>query len=1064
MTSLKKTLAVICALAVMAAAVIIPLSAFTGSSATMPETLTIIEDFETGTDGWQSVGSGGTYATSTDYGYGTTGNSLKVEVNGGWQGAKIQSCGYDIVNDGIAFWIYLPQNVAAGKTFAINIRVGTAWGDQATKYEAKIPVSDLTAGEHVITIPWSDFVLKQGSTTLTAGNLITQFELTTNAFPIVYYIDQIGMYKGEGTQSTFVPSTVKMPDNYKVIDDFNKASSLNWSATNKATMKLSADRGYGSTGKSAHIKWNEAGWSGFKTSSAQNITMTGDGLAFWVYNAGAKISDLVVVLNCGGTKFEKKVTFEQGEQVFTIPWAEFVNGTVGAFDTSKTVNQIEFTKSVASAEYYIDELSCYSSYIESTLDMPKDFTVIDDFNGENTLAWAGTNKAEANFKISAERGYGSDGKSAHISWSEAGWSGFKTAGGKNIAITGDGLAFWAYNAGSELTNFAVVLLQDGVKYEKKITLTAGEAVYKIPFADFKKNDASVDTTKTVSQIEFTKSAGSADYFIDQIGCYADLKKPAVSTIVFDTSTKCSASAIGGGGKGNSGGMDSVKWKLYDIENDPRFVRAGWFVADDVTAGIFQFANVTNIGTLTAADISSAYEFGNLVFWIKSEAANRSLKVALRDTNSGKYSDYIKFTVTEANKWQQVTISIKDLLASGTTLTEKPDFLKSINAVAFTGQGLTDSFKLGETFKIAGLRIYDSDVPDYSEYADLDTEATQPADDGSYATDSELMGRVSFEKDSYSGNSNFGKVEKVKYNEFAEELAGIKLTAGTGIKDVGMATKGLSIWFGNAKETLTVDASTLQDGYFSMWVRSNRAGMSFYWFIMDDTDNDAKTTVVQVYTIKEANKWEEVRVRLSDISGKGMLDLEYLTKIQIRTGYGAFNWRYPYAGEQWLNTGDVLEVTAAMITEGKPINPFETKMSSIAPDADDDQGGDTGDDNTGDDNTGDDNNTGDNSDDNTGDNTGNEGSTPEGDGTENEGTTPEEDGTENEGTENEGTTPEDDGNENEGTTPDNNDTDADSDVNEKPFNVWPIVIGVVAGILGLAVLVIIIAIVLKKKKA
>ena len=1054
MTSIKKTLAIILALTVLSVAVIVPLSAFTGSTATMPTVFTLIEDFDDGATGWNSVGSGVVFAPSDEHGYGTSGQSLKVDINGGWQGAKLQSCAVAIENDGLAFWLYIPEAMPSGKNFVVNLRVGTTAGDYGTKYEGVVPSATLTAGEHIITIPWSDFVLKSGSLTLTSGNLITQIEYTTNiGAGHTYYLDQVGLYKGQGTQSTFIPSTVKMPDNYKVIDDFNKASALSWAATNKATMELSADRGYGATGKSAHISWNESGWSGFKTSSNQSITMTGDGLAFWVYNAGAKITDLVVVLNCGGTKFEKKVTFEAGEQVFKIPWAEFTNTTAGAFDVSKTVNQIEFTKSVASANYYVDELSCYSSYIGSTLDMPDNFTLIEDFNGENTLAWAGTNKAADTFKISAERGYGADGKSAHVSWTESGWSGFKTASGKNIALTGDGLAFWAYNAGGELTSFCVVLLQDGVKYEAKITLKAGEAVYKIPYTDFVKNGTAVNTTKTVSQIEFTKSAGSADYFIDQIGCYSNPKKPAVSTIVFDTSTKCSASAVSGNGKGNSGGMDSVKWKLYDIENDPRFVRAGWFVADDVTAGYFGFGNVTNIGTLVAADVSSAYDFGNLVFWIKSEVANRKLKVTLYDSTAGKTADYVEFTVTEANKWQQVTIPVKDLLASGTTLTERPEFLKSINAVAFTGQGLTDTFKLGETFKIAGLRIYDSDVPDYSEYADLDTEATQPADDGSYATDSELIGRVSFEKDSYSGNSNFGEVKKVKYSEFAEELAGIKITAGSGIKDVGTATKGLSVWFGGEKETASVDASTLQDGYFSMWVRSNRAGMSFCWFIMDDTDNDAKTTMVQVYTIKEANKWEEVRVRLTDIAGKGMLDLEYLTKIQIRTGYGAFNWRYPYAGEQWLNTGDVLEVTAAMITEGKPINPFETKMSSIAPDLDDNQGGNTGDDNN------DDNN--DNTGDNIGDNSGNEGTTPEGDGTENEGTTPEDDGTENEGT-----TPEGDGTENEGaedTTPDNSDTDTNAD-DDKPFNVVPIIVGIAAGVLGLAILVVIIVLIAKKKKA
>ena len=365
MTSMKKTLAIICALIVMAVAVVIPLSAFTGSTMTMPETFTLIEDFETGSDGWQSVGSA-VFATSEDYGYGTSGSSLKVELATGWKGAKIQSCAHAIVNDGLAFWIYLPQSVASGKTFAINIRVGTAWGDQVTKYEAKVPVSDLTAGEHIITIPWSDFVLKSGSVALAAGNYITQVEFTSNAGSGIYYLDQFGMYKDQGTQSTFIPSTVDMPDNYKVIDDFNKDSNLSWQSTNKASLALSADRGYGEAGKSAHVSWNEAGWSGFKTSSNQSLTMNGDGLAFWVYNAGAKITDLVVVLNCNGTKFEKKVTFEQGEQVFTIPWAEFVNKNAGAFDVSKTISQIEFTKSVAAAEFYVDELACYVAEVACT--------------------------------------------------------------------------------------------------------------------------------------------------------------------------------------------------------------------------------------------------------------------------------------------------------------------------------------------------------------------------------------------------------------------------------------------------------------------------------------------------------------------------------------------------------------------------------------------------------------------------------------------------------------------------------------------------------------------------
>ena len=198
-------------------------------------------------------------------------------------------------------------------------------------------------------------------------------------------------------------------------------------------------------------------------------------------------------------------------------------------------------------------------------------------------------------------------------------------------------------------------------------------------------------------------------------------------------------------------------------------------------------------------------------------------------------------------------------------------------------------------------------------------------------------------DSYSGNGGFGKVTKETFDDFATTQNGIKIVAGEGIKDDKMATKGLSVWFGEDGTANTIDLTTLEDGYFSMWVRGSRAGMSFYYILFDDTDNDAKTSIVKTYTTKEANTWEEVRIRICDFVPNGALDNEYVFKMQIRTGYGSFNWSKAYQDEQWLNTGDVLEVACARVTEGKPIDPFAVVDTGDDGNGEDDGSTDTGND-------------------------------------------------------------------------------------------------------------------------
>ena len=73
----KKLLAVILTISVLLAMVVIPASAFTGSTATMPTDFTVIENFDgENTLGWEAHGS--TLEFSDAYGYGTEGKSAHV--------------------------------------------------------------------------------------------------------------------------------------------------------------------------------------------------------------------------------------------------------------------------------------------------------------------------------------------------------------------------------------------------------------------------------------------------------------------------------------------------------------------------------------------------------------------------------------------------------------------------------------------------------------------------------------------------------------------------------------------------------------------------------------------------------------------------------------------------------------------------------------------------------------------------------------------------------------------------------------------------------------------------
>ena len=100
--------------------------------------------------------------------------------------------------------------------------------------------------------------------------------------------------------------------------------------------------------------------------------------------------------------------------------------------------------------------------------MPEGFVAIEDFESGST-SWTSQNKAT--WEYSTTLGYNT---SAHVTWSTGGWNGINSGSSNaNISLKGDGFTFWAYNNGSKISNFYVVLAQGSTnttKYETTIEL------------------------------------------------------------------------------------------------------------------------------------------------------------------------------------------------------------------------------------------------------------------------------------------------------------------------------------------------------------------------------------------------------------------------------------------------------------------------------------------------------------------------------------------------------------------------------------------------------------------
>ncbi len=509
----------------------------------MPDGFVAFDDFENTTiaggsvkDGW--LGSYATVASNTTYSYGNNGKSIQVALTatGSAAGAYIYGCEHKVTGDGLAFWLYIPGEVPANKNFEIDVYLGTALGDKdnANKYTVNISTNNLTTGEQVITIPWTDLTATSPAYTFETENIcITKIQFRSNAGTgFTYYIDQLGFY---GVQP------LAMPDGFVAFDDFENTTIAGGNVQDGwlgsyATVASNSDYSFGNNGKSMQVALTATGSAAGAYIYGCEHKVTGDGLAFWLYIPGEipanKNFEIDVYLGTAlgdkdnANKYTVNISTNNlttGEQVITIPWTDLTaTSPAYTFETENIcITKIQLRSNAGTGfTYYIDQFGFYG-IPKNLVTMPEEgFVLIDDYEDNDSLSWSKHNNAT--FELTDTYGYGKESKSAHITITSNGFNGIKSKSNANIVLKGDGITFWAYNASSALNKFYVVLTQNSTNYQAMITLEQGENYYEIPWADFIKQNDTLEFDEgngAVTQIQMYAHAATGEFYIDQLGFY-----------------------------------------------------------------------------------------------------------------------------------------------------------------------------------------------------------------------------------------------------------------------------------------------------------------------------------------------------------------------------------------------------------------------------------------------------------------------------------------------------------------------------------------------------------------
>ena len=722
-------------------------------------------------------------------------------------------------------------------------------------------------------------------------------------------------------QAEYATGSGTMPEDIQTTVWYDFEDGLkDWESSNTelASVTLSEEHRYGDSGQSLKLSWNTSGevypWA--RCSGLQSVT--GDGFVLWAYaDVECTANIRLYKVNDGWEDVNHvPVKLTAGEHIIRIPWSDIVKAGQ-SFTQVGYAWGVEVLCPSEVGSLYIDQVGTYRNnqpYTPSTKELPKRTNVLYNFEG-SIAGWSVENGA-GSVVSSGERGYGLSGHSLRFGWTEAGdvypWAKCTDS----VNVTGDGLVFWAYldSAQKQTVNFRV----NNNGWEKvtyAFELEPGEHIVTIPWSVLKKDDTKEPATVTQFNdwgFELLRPGAVGALFIDRISTYKTVPpKPETSEVVFSITRNSGSSPIWGSG-------DPARSSLFTVTGDKRFSFGYLFNVNDLgsesNSSILLYNNVKGAGNIEETNLSVAADYGQLRFWIKSSTAGRKLNLTL-STGSTRGS-YAEVSVDKANKWQEIVIPVSAILPTDTDES-------LLWTVLLTGKDIDSAFSYqpDEWFKIAGLKIYTADPEDFSDMDGVDTEKQQPADDGSYA-DSDVLGRINMNNPPYTGIGEYGDIRLMDIDDLGNLKQAFEWKVGVGI-DQGPCN-GWMLWFEEES-----DISVTEDGYLSFWLKSSKAGVKIAYCLADDT---GRKSMVLYYTVKEADTWEEVRTRLSDIAPDGSIDPEYVQSLIIMQPYSAFGWadtNSSYSGEGYLAAGDVLRIAGGILTDGKPLST-EERVTPVDP--------------------------------------------------------------------------------------------------------------------------------------
>ena len=536
---------------------------FTPSTVTMPTSTHVIESFDSSLDSWSAGfagdGTGSVVALTGACGYGTSGQGVKWTYNkatadGNSPSLRETSGNFYSISgyDGYALWV---KAEAAG-----TVRLQVVLDDWTTSLYCDASV---TAGENIVKFPFASFTNPAGKTLDSSAHagLFNIFALTMPNSGVIY-ADQFVTYVADTTE-TFTPSTVTMPDNSTVINNFD-GNLGSWIAGfagdgTGSVVALTGACGYGTSGQSVKWTYNKEKADGnspsLRETSGTFYNKAGnDGIAFWLKTEATGTIRIQGVLDDWSTSLYYDVQVVAGENIVKIPFADLKNitgssTTWGSCTGFGAINIFALTMPDSGVMYF-DQFATYStqssgggtgedpegSYTPSTVAMPTNSTGVDSFDnslGSWSAGFAGDGTGSI-VALSKAYGYGTSGQSLKWTYNKQKADGNSpsirnTSESFYSKVDKGGIVFWLKTAAAGTIRVQGLLDDWTTSLYCDVTVTAGENIVKVPYADFKSLTGASNPWGSCTGIGFINifaltMPDSGVMYFDQFSVYDDSKQ------------------------------------------------------------------------------------------------------------------------------------------------------------------------------------------------------------------------------------------------------------------------------------------------------------------------------------------------------------------------------------------------------------------------------------------------------------------------------------------------------------------------------------------------------------